>query len=390
MNFNRNSKSVKIVGVVIAVLVLIYLMMHLFNKPKAPEIPPPSVVIQKPKLQEMVEYVTQTGSLVAYNSVNLVARVEGFLEKIAFVDGSFVKKGQELFVIQPEPYMEQLKAAQATIAAQKAVDAYNKSEYARQQRMYKQNATSLNEVEKWFAKTQEMQAEIDKSTANAVNTAITYSYTHVLAPFDGRIGRHLVDVGNLVGNGQATNLATVEQIDPLYVYFNLNELDLIKLRAAARTMGITPKDFGKIAVYVSLQNEPDKEYKATLDFINTGLNADTGTMELRAVLPNKDHLFLPGLFVQVRIAVTKPSLQLTIPDTAILYDQIGPYVLLVDKENKVVLRRVKLGSIKQGMRGIVNGLDAQDNVIVEGVQNATPGNTVIPRTQTESSSEKTA
>lgn len=390
MNFNRNLKSVKIVGVVIAALVLIYLIMHLFAKPKVPEIPPPSVVIQKPKLQEMVEYVSQTGSLVAYNSVNLVARVEGFLEKIAFVDGSFVKKGQELFVIQPEPYMEQLKAAQATIAAQKAVDAYNKSEYARQQRMYKQNATSLNEVEKWFAKTQEMQAEIDKSTANAVNTAITYSYTHVLAPFDGRIGRHLVDVGNLVGNGQATNLATVEQIDPLYVYFNLNELDLIKLRAAARTMGITPKDFGKIAVYVSLQNEPDKEYKATLDFINTGLNADTGTMELRAVLPNKDHLFLPGLFVQVRIAVTKPSLQLTIPDTAILYDQIGPYVLLVDKENKVVLRRVKLGSIKQGMRGIVNGLDAQDNVIVEGVQNATPGNTVIPRTQTESSSEKTA
>ncbi len=390
MNFNKNSKSVKYAGIVLAALFLIYLIAHLFSKPKVVEIPPPSVVVQKPIRQELVEYVTQTGSTVAFNSVNLVARVAGYLEKIEFVDGSFVKKGQELFVIQPEPYMEQLKAAQATVAAQKAANAYNKSEYERQQRMLKQNATSKNEVEKWLAKTQEVGAEIDKSTAEAVNAEITYSYTHVLSPFDGRIGRHLVDVGNLVGNGQATNLATVEQIDPLYVYFNLNELDLIKLRAAAKEMGITPKDFNQVPVYISLQSDPNKEYKATLDFVNTGLNAATGTMELRAKLPNKEHLFLPGLFVQVRIAVTKPQQQLTVPDTAILYDQIGPYVYVVDKENKVVLKRVTLGSAKQGVRGVIKGLDAQDNVIVEGVQNATPGNKVLPQKQTDSSSESTA
>lgn len=390
MNFNKNSKSVKYAGIAVAALFFIYLIAHLFSKPKVAEIPPPSVVIQKPIRQEMVEYVTQTGSTVAFNSVNLVARVAGYLEKIEFVDGTFVKKGQELFVIQPQPYMEQLKAAQATVVAQKAANAYNKNEYERQQRMFKQNATSKNEVEKWLAKTQEVAAEIDKSTAEAVNAQITYSYTHVLSPFDGRIGRHLVDIGNLVGNGQATNLATVEQIDPLYVYFNLNELDLLKLRAAAKEMGISPKDFDKVPVYVSLQSDPNKEYKATLDFVNTGLNAATGTMELRAKLPNKDHLFLPGLFVQVRIAVTKPKQQLTVPDTAILYDQIGPYVLVADKENKVVLKRVTLGSAKQGVRGIVKGIDAQDNIIVDGVQNATPGNKVQPQKQADSSSESKA
>lgn len=376
MNVNKNSKSVKIAGIAIIALFFIYFIVHLLTKHNAPEIPPPSVVVQQPKLQEMVEYVTQTGSTVAYNSVNLVARVAGYLEKIEFVDGSYVKKGQELFVIQPEPYMEQLKAAQATIVAQKAADAYNKSEYARQKRMYKENATSLNEVEKWLAKTQEVEAEIDKAAADAVNAAITYSYTHVLAPFDGRIGRHLVDVGNLVGNAQATNLATVEQITPLYVYFNLNELDLIKLRNAARSKGMKPKDMNQVPVEISMQNDPDTRYKATLDFVNTGLNAATGTMELRAVLENKDQAFIPGLFVQVRIAVTKPEKQLTVPDTAILYDQIGPYLLTVDKENKVVLKRVTLGSVERGMRAVVKGLDAQDRVIIEGLQNATPGNKV--------------
>lgn len=378
MNFNKNSKPVKYIGIAVVALFVIYAVTHFFTKHNPPEIPPPAVAVQKPKLQEMVEYVTQTGTTVAYNSVNLVARVEGFLEKIEFVDGSFVKKGQELFVIQPEPYFQQLKAAQATIAAQKAIDAYNKSEYARQKRMYKESATSLNEVEKWLAKTQEMEAEIEKATANAVNAAITYSYTHVSSPFDGRIGRHLVDVGNLVGNGVATNLATVQQIAPMYVYFNLNELDLIKLREAAREQGITAKNLDVIPVYVSMQNRADFKYKATLNFVNTGLNASTGTMELRAILPNKDHTFIPGLFVQVRIAVSKPEKQLTVPDTAVLYDQIGPYLFVVDKENKVVLKRVTLGSVDQGWRGVTKGLDAQDNVIVEGLQNATPGNKVEP------------
>ncbi|WP_255464274.1 MULTISPECIES: efflux RND transporter periplasmic adaptor subunit [unclassified Legionella] len=382
MNFNRDSKSVKIAGIVVAILLLIYLISHFFGKTNAPTIPVPAVVVQKPIIAEMAEYVTQTGSTVAYNSVNLVARVEGYLDSIEFVDGTFVKKGKELFVIQPEPYFEKLRAAKATVAAAKASLIYNKSEYARQQRMYKEHATSLNEVEKWYAKTLEIAAELDKSEADEVNAAINYSYTHISAPFDGRIGRHLVDIGNLVGHGEATNLATIEQINPIYVYFNLNEIDLINLRAAARARGFKPEDINKIPVEVSLQNDPKTKYKATLDFVNTGLNASTGTMELRAVLQNKEYIFVPGLFVQVRVAISRPKKQLTVPDTAILYDQIGSYILTVDENNVVVTKRVKLGSVEEGMRAVATGLTAQDRVIIEGLQNATPGNKVEPREKT--------
>lgn len=381
MNFNRNSKSVKIAGIVVAILLLIYLISHIFGKNSAPAIPVPKVVVQKPKLAEMAEYVTQTGNTVAYNSVNLVARVEGYLNSIEFVDGTFVKKGKELFVIQPEPYFEKLRAAKATVAAAKASLVYNKSEYARQQRMYKQHATSLNEVEKWYAKTLEIAAQLDKSEAEEINAAINYGYTHISAPFDGRIGRHLVDVGNLVGHGEATNLATIEQIDPIYVYFNLNELDLIKLRAAARAQGFKPQDIKQVPIEVSLQNDPTVKYKATLDFVNTGLNASTGTMELRAVLPNKGYIFVPGLFVQVRVAISKPKKQLTVPDTAILYDQIGPYILTVNNDNAVVTKRVTLGSMENGVRAVASGLEAQDKVIIDGLQYATPGNKVEPREQ---------
>jgi RND family efflux transporter MFP subunit len=375
MNQDKYSTKSKIVLLIITVLI-VYWLIHHFTKKKELIIPLPVVAVQKPQLSDMVEYVTQTGTTVAYNSVNLVARVSGSLDAIEFTDGTFVKKGNELFVIQPEPYWEQLKAAQATVAANKADYDYSKLEYARQQRMYKQNATSLNNVEKWLAKAEASKAELDKAKANEVNAAINYSYTHISAPFDGRIGRHLVDAGNLVGNGVATNLATVEQIDKLYVYFNLNELDLIKLRAAARANGFKPSDINKVPVYINFQNESGFKHKATLDFVNTGLNASTGTMELRALLDNKEYLFVPGLFVQVQVAVAKPKKLLTVPSTAILYDQIGAYILIVDKNNIVVLKHVELGIVQEGQQAVVSGLSKEDQVIVNGLQNASPGNKV--------------
>ena len=219
------------------------------------------------------------------------------------------------------------------------------------------------------------------AVANEAIAAINYGYTHISSPFDGRIGRHLVDVGNLVGNGKATDLATVSMIDTLYIYFNLNEIDLIKLRKALRATGFKPQDINRVEVDISMQNETGYKHKAKLNFVNTGLNASTGTMELRAILDNKDHELVPGLFVQVRIPLTKPAKQLTVPDTAVLYDQIGAYLLVVDSTDTVVLKRIELGSVDQGMRAVPKGLAAKDKVIVGGLQNATPGNKVNPQNQ---------
>lgn len=374
-------KRIKLIkGIIIGVVILILLngIVKHFRNPHANELPPPKVVIQKPKMAKITDYVTQTGTVVAYNSVNLVARIEGYLEKVEFTDGTFVKKGKELFLVEPQPYLEKLKGSQASVEVQRAGYNYAKSEYDRQKRMYKQNATSLNNVEKWSAKTDESKAEIAKTVADATVAAINYSYTHILAPFDGRIGRHLVDPGNLVGNGQATNLATIDQIDPIYVYFNLNELDLIKVREIARSQSFNPANISQIPVYVRMQNETKFLHEGRLNFVNTGLNASTGTMEFRALLKNKDYLLLPGLFVQVRIPVGKPSPQLTIPDSAIQYDQIGNYVYVVNKNHIVAIKRVVIGALEDGMRSITKGLEPQDEVIVLGVQNATPGNPVSP------------
>lgn len=378
------NKRIKFIVKGIAAALLLVAAYHLVTRkeePKLPAVTAPLVATAHPQILPMAEYVRQTGNTVAFNSVNLVARVEGYLQGIEFIDGSFIKKDQLLFVIEPEPYLEKVKEAEASVKAQKAGYAYAEAEHARQKEMYKENATALKNVEKWAANEEESQAEVAKAEANEVIAKINYSYTHVLAPFDGRIGRHLVDIGNLVGHGEATSLATVEQIKPIYVYFNLNEIDLIKLREAARKRGFKPYQIDKIPVFVGLQNEKGYPHQGKLNFVNTGLNASTGTMQFRAILANEDYDLVPGLFTRVRIPVDEPKPQLTIPDSAVQYDQIGPYVLTVDKDHFVVLRRVVLGSLESGRRAIKKGLAADDEVIVDGIQNAVPGNQVQVKTE---------
>lgn len=355
---------------------------HRCSKPNTSDYAAPHVIIEKPTQSSVTEYVKQTGTLVAYNAVDLVARIEGFLEAIQFTDGTFVKKGQELFIVEPQPYLDQLKEAEASVAAQKASYAYSKIEYIRQKKMYDQNATSLNSVQEWETKVLQSKAELDKSLANAENASIKYGYTHVLAPFNGRMGRHLVDVGNLVGNGAATKLATIEQLDPIYVYFNLNELDFLKVRGLAQEHGMKPEDIHNIPVYVSIQGHKDFSHVGKLNFVNTGLNASTGTMEFRALLTNQDYSLLPGLFVQVKVPISQPQTQLTVPETAVQYDQIGPYLYVVDEKNIVILKRVTIGGgTMNNYRAITKGLSADDKVIVSGLQNAAPGIEVTPSTQ---------
>ncbi len=379
MDKDNRLKLIKLIAAGLVVLILIDLFVHYKSAKHRPVLPVPVVLIKKPEMKNVVEYITQTGNTVAYNSVNLVARIEGYLENITFTDGTFVKKGQPLFVIEPEPYLEKLREAQATVESKQAAYAYAKSEYERQKKMYKDNATSLNSVESWFAQSVEAKANVAQAIANEKIAAINYSYTHIEAPFNGRIGRHLIDTGNLVGNGVATTLATIDQIDPIYVYFNLNELDLIRLRAAARAQGYKARDLNKISAFVSLQNGAEFKYEGKLDFINTGLTASTGTLTFRVLLPNKNHILLPGLFVQVRFAISKPALKLTVPDAAVLYDQIGAYLLVVNQDNHVELKRVVTAGLEQGRRTILKGLDVDDRVIVGGLQNATPGNLVSPK-----------
>jgi RND family efflux transporter MFP subunit len=342
--------------------------------------PPAPVVTSKPVSMPMTTYLDVTGNTVAVSSVNLVARVSGYLDQVNYADGSVVKKGKNLFVIEPEPYYAKLQQAQAAVAQAQAQVIYAQSQYDRQLDMIKQNATSQASVEQWLSSRDEAQAEVLQAIANQTLAQINYGYTSVQAPFDGRVSRHLVDPGNLVGNGVATQLATIDQLNPIYVYFNVNELALLQIRAALKANGRNPNDVKGAPVEVGLQSETDYPHEGKIDYVSTGLDPTTGTIEARAVLDNADDALLPGLFVHAQIPLGAPKQQLALPDTAIQSDQAGPYVYIVGANNVVSQVRIQTGVENAGMTA-VTGLQPNDQVVIDGIQNAAPGVTVAPTEQ---------
>jgi RND family efflux transporter MFP subunit len=324
--------------------------------------PAPPVTVSKPLSMPVTDYLQSTGSVAAFQTVDLMARVEGYLRSVDFKDGSVVKAGQLLFVIEPEPYQAKLASYQAQL-----LDA--QAEYDRQLRMIKENATSQANVDKWLS-------QRDQAAAAVTLAKINLGYTRVTAPFDGRIGRHLVDPGNLVGNGAATKLATIEQINPAYIYFSINERDLLRVRAAAQAQTKVPGEAPAVPVQVALQIEEGYPHVGTLDFAGSGLDTGSGTLQLRASVPNAKYVLLPGLFARVRIALAAPVPRLVVPDRVVSSDQVGSYLLTVGPDQKVRQQRIETGPLENGFRAVLTGLDANSLVVIDGLQNAIPGNVV--------------
>jgi RND family efflux transporter MFP subunit len=331
--------------------------------------PPPAVTVSKPLRLPVTDYLQATGSVAASRTVDLVARVEGYLRTIAFTDGSPVKAGQLLFVIEPEPY-------QAKLASQQAQLLNAQSEYDRQLRMIKENATSQANVEKW-------RSQRDQAAAAVELAKINLSYTRITAPFAGRIGRHLIDTGNLVGGaGAATKLATIEQVDPAWVYFSVNERDVLRVRAAALAQGEPINgQVPRIAVGVGLQTEDGYPHAGTLDFAGTGIDTGSGTLQVRAVVPNGQRVLLPGLFARLRIPLSEPTPRLMVPDRVVGYDQVGSYVLVVSADHRVMQQRIETGPLQDGLRAVLSGLEPDSEVIVDGLQRAVPGDAVTATEQ---------
>jgi RND family efflux transporter MFP subunit len=325
--------------------------------------PAPPVTVSKPLRMPVTDYLQSTGSVAAFKTVDLVARVEGYLRSVDFKDGSVVKAGQLLFVIEPEPYQAKLASQQAQL-----LDA--QTEYERQLRMIKENATSQANVDKWLS-------QRDQAAAAVTLARINLGYTRITAPFDGRIDRHLVDPGNLVGStGTATKLATIEQIDPAYVYFSINERDLLRVRAAAQAQMKSPGEAPPVPVQVALQTEEGYPHVGTLDFAGSGLDTGSGTLQLRASVPNAKYTLLPGLFARVRVALAAPVPRLVVPDRVVSSDQVGSYLLTVGPDQKVRQQRIETGPLESGFRAVLSGLDADSEVVIDGLQNAIPGNLV--------------
>jgi RND family efflux transporter MFP subunit len=353
------------------------------NSYQAP--PPPTVTVSPPVKGEVQNYLYATGNTSPVNEVDLVARVPGYLTSILYTDGTMVKKGAPLFVIEQPPYQAQLDQANANIKQQQALYEQAKSEYERQIVLVKQQAGSQANVEKWQAQRDAYAAAILQAKAAAEIAQINFGYTKVNAPFDGRVSRHEVDVGNLVGQGGNTKLATIEQLDPIYVYFNVNEQDVLKIRAAAAARGVDVTKVNGIPIQVQLQDETGYPHAGTLDYVSTGLSSGTGTIQVRASLPNPGSTILPGYFVSARVALGATAQNLLVPDIAVSSDQAGYYVLVVDDKGVVAQKHVERGPLQDGsLRAITGGLAATDKVIVDGLQYAAVGSkvTVVEKTLT--------
>ncbi|HZE20696.1 MAG TPA: efflux RND transporter periplasmic adaptor subunit, partial [Desulfobaccales bacterium] len=343
--------------------------------------PPPKVTVSQPVKQPVTEYLEFTGNTKAINTVKLRARVEGYLEKVLFQDGDNVKKGQLLFLIQQNTYEAQLKQAEAKILAEKARLFHAQTEFARYSRLVKQKAAAQTDVDRWKFEKDAAQAAVMAAEAQRDLARLNLSYTKVTAPFNGRVGRRLKDVGNLVGAGEKTELAEINQINPIYVYFNINEQDLL------RVIGESSKDKEKEnkratrekwPVYFGLADETGYPHKGYLDFAAITIDPTTGTLLLRGVFPNPHDTILPGMFARVRAPIAKPKPELLVPEVAIGYDQQGSYVLIVDNKNVVSRHQVTLGQQDGDYRVITAGLQGNEWVVVNGLLRAIPGRQVTP------------
>jgi RND family efflux transporter MFP subunit len=344
--------------------------------------PAPKVSVAHPSRQEITHYLETSGNLASVNSANLVARVTGFVQEIKFIDGAIVKAGQPLFVIEPEPYENALAQAKAAEAGAAATVTQAQADYVRQTELQGKEFASKATLETSTATRDSALAVQRQRQSDTKQAEINLSYTQVKAPFDGIVTARQVSIGELVGMGNPTVLATVVQLDPIYVNFNVSEQDVVRLRAGIRRRGMTETDLRQIPIEVGLVDETGYPHKGTLDYAYPGVTSSTGTLAVRGVLPNGDRALLPGYFVRIRVPLSKEPDALLVPDQAVGTDQGGRYVLAVGKDSVVEQRKIETGEALGDLRVVTQGLTADDNVIVSGIARAVPGQKVDAEPQT--------
>ena len=343
--------------------------------------PPPKVDVAAPLQKNITRFIDATGNTAAVKSVDLVARVQGFLQSIDYRDGTFVKQGTTLFTIEPETYKLKLEQAQAAEMGAQASLKQADADFKRQSDLVARQAVSQSTLDTSTANRDNAQANLQQAQANTRIAQVNYGYTNVTAPFDGIVSAHLVSVGELVGVSSPTQLATIVALDPIWVNFNVNELDVLRVREEARRRGMSVEDMRKVPVEVALQTDTGFPHKGTLDYISPTLNQSTGTIAVRGILNNPDRVLLPGFFVRVRVPFEQQQNALLVPDVALGADQAGRYVLVVNGDNVVEQRKVTTGPLEGNLRVIETGLKADDKVVVGGLLRAIPGQKVDPQTR---------
>lgn len=352
--------------------------------------PPPKIEVALPLKKNVTRYLEATGNTAAVNTTTLVARVQGFIQAIKYKDGDAVKAGDVLFVIEQKPYQLTLEQAEAGQSSAAADTKKAEADYKRQVDLAAKNIASQSTLDQSTAAKDAAVAKQKQSEVDIEQAQLNLSYTEVKAPFDGIVTAREVSLGQLVGAGSPTTLATIVQLDPIYVNFAVSETDVQEIRAGIRARGLTSDDLKKIPIEVGLQSEEGYPHKGNLDYAAPTITASTGTLLVRGVLPNENRSLLPGYFVRVRVPRAEEPNMLLVPDRVIGSDQSGRYVLVANKDNVLEQRKVELGQQAGDLRVIDKGLKPDDRVVISGLMSVVPGQKIDPVDQTITAPPETA
>ncbi len=349
--------------------------------PQAAPVPPaPQVSVAEVIERDVSDWDEFTGRIEAIESVDIRPRVSGYIERVAFVEGSIVKKGDLLFVIDPRPYRAELDKAEAELARARASAELARNEVARGERLLSARAVSREEYDQRVNAGRESEANVRAAEAAVQTARLNLGFTRVTSPIDGRVSKAEVTLGNLVTGGAAnsTLLTTVVSIDPIYVAFEGDEQVYLKYAALGQGGELRGSSGARNAVRVALANETDFPHAGELVFLDNQLNPATGTIRARALLDNKERRFTPGLFARVRLIGSESHPAIVIDDRAVGTDQSQKFVFVVGENNVVDYRAVKLGRLFDGMRIVQEGLTPGERIVVNGLQRVRPGVTIAP------------
>jgi multidrug efflux system membrane fusion protein len=339
------------------------------------------VSVSIPVEREVTDYSDQTGRTAAVDTVELRARVWGYLEKVNFKEGALVKRNDVLFEIDPRTYKAIVSQAEGNLAAGDAKLKRLELELKRAETLVKKQTIAQQEYEKALFDRDQAAAQIVTLKANLDQAKLDLEFTKVTAPVDGRVGRAIVTEGNLVQSGQAggTVLTSLVSVDPMWAYFDVDERTVLRVRGLIREGKAKSARDVPLPVFLGLANEEGYPHEGTIDFVDNQVNPKTGTLRLRGVFPNKDEALAPGYFVRIRVPIGFPHKAFLITDRAIDTDQGKKIVYVVDSEKKVAIRPIRPGSLHEGLRAIEEGLKSGDRVIIAGLQQVRPGLVVEPK-----------
>jgi membrane fusion protein, multidrug efflux system len=351
--------------------------------PAMPEMPPLTVTVSQPVEREVTDYDDYEGRLAAVKTVEVRARVRGQLTKIFFKDGQLVKEGDQLFQIDPRPYQAMLDSAKAKRESAEAALTFAKQEYNRTARLVSSNAASREDLDQWRAKQSISLADKQGAEAEMEKAQLDLDFCDIRAPISGRTSRPLITEGNLINSGSGDSLlTTIVSIDPMYVYFDIDERAMVRYRRAYAKNNVVGEDSIKelkIPLAIAVEGDMDFTIKGIIDFVENRVNRGTGTLQVRGVVPNTGRLLDDGMRARVRVPVSDPYKALLITERAIGTDQTLKYVYIVNAKDEVERREVQSDRPFDGLIAIKSGLGPQDWVIVNGAQRVREGVKVVAK-----------